>query len=184
MRYIAAFIYMLMLSNAPQSDAIETYNMHDGKVNLSFDLHLGKMTANSEDVSSSFSIQDEKVIFNVGINSFRFSNPVLDHQFKHVYMEVEKFPKTTFEGTISEPIDLKSVSPQKVIVNGVLKMHGVTQTKQIPAIITVRNDEIEVDSEFIVKASEHGISIPSSYFVSGEDKIKVGIDVIYKKIKK
>ena len=175
---ISTFLFFFTQSN---QDAVYTYVSENGNVELVFDLALGAMNAQTDKAQSGLDIKSDEVDFVIKVNSFRFSNPILEQQFKHVYMESDKYPETVFNGQIKGGINFKSTAPQNVKVNGVLDMHGVKKAKIIPAVITVKNDQIHVVTDFVIKASEHNIDIPTSFFNNGKDEIKVNMNVTYKK---
>lgn len=159
----------------------EVYNSKRGKVALSFDLSLGKMSANTDNIYSILDLNAEAVIFNVDIKSFEFDNPLVEQQFKTVYMEADKFPKTTFVGKLTKKIDLNSRQDQEIEVNGILDMHGINIQRKVSAIVSITDTDIRVRSEFLIKASDHGIEIPAALFADGHDQIKVVLDATYAK---
>lgn len=176
-------IILLLLSSfiIKETQPNITYSTKNGRVSLNFDLTIGKMDAKTNKAHSTMDIKTEAVLFNIKVSTFQFSNPILEQQFKDVYMEVEKYPETTFAGKIRGNVDFKSDKPQKVIVDGVLGMHGITKKRSIPATITFSGDKVKVYSKFKVKASEHKIAIPSGFFTSGKDEIQVVLNIDYTK---
>lgn len=166
------------------SPTFYSYSTKTGNVSLFFDLTVGEMTASTSEAHSTIDIRTDAVIFNMKVESFAFSNPILEQQFKEVYMEVQKYPETTFAGKIRGSLDFNNPNPQKVIVDGILGMHGVTKPRSIPATFILSSDgRARVVSEFTVKASDHDINIPTSFFNSGKDEIVVKIKADYVKDK-
>ena len=159
----------------------EIFNSKKGEVALSFNLSLGQMSANTDHIYSILDLNAHAVIFNVDIESFHFNNPLVEQQFKTVYMEVDKFPKTTYVGKLAKEIDLDNREEQHIEVNGVLEMHGVSTQRKINASVQVSDDEIEVKSKFMVNASSHGIDIPAELFTDGKDEISVILNAAYKR---
>lgn len=164
-----------------KDDSSSSYSTKAGKVILFFDLTVGQMNASTNKANSTLDIQTDAVLFNMKVRSFEFSNPILEQQFKEVYMEVDKYPETTFVGKFKEKINFKIKTPQKVNVVGTLGMHGITVPKTIPATITIDGDKVKIVSTFMVRASEHKIEIPAAFFASGKDEIKVTLDALYTK---
>jgi hypothetical protein len=174
-------IVFFCIASAPIAPS---YSTKAGKVKLGFDLTVGQMEASTNKASSTLDLQSEAVLFNMKIAGFEFSNPILEQQFKETYMEVDKYPETTFIGKIKEKVNFGNKLPQKVTVIGTLGMHGVTKPKVISAVLTVLSaTQIKVLSDFKIKASDHKIDIPAVFFNEGKDEIKVNIDAIYTKDK-
>ncbi|NJO03809.1 MAG: YceI family protein [Bacteroidia bacterium] len=159
----------------------EVYSTRDGKVALHFDLTIGQMEAHTQDVQSTLDVGTEAVIFTIQVKSFLFNNPILEKQFKNVYMEVDKFPETHFRGKIQGKIDFTTQAPQSTTVIGTLMMHGQSQPKEIPATFTLEGEQVRVVSQFPIRASEYGVTIPAAFFTHGKDEILVSIDVVYAK---
>lgn len=157
------------------------YHTLKGEVGLYFDLMVGKMKANTSEAKSSLDVKSDAVIFNMNVKSFHFDNPILEQQFKDVYMEADKYPVTSYMGKIKKGIDFNTTAPQHLEVEGTLSMHGISKKRTIPATITVKGNQIHVKSEFLVNASDHNIEIPTAFFTSGKDEIKVALDVTYQK---
>jgi polyisoprenoid-binding protein YceI len=182
MKFLLSSIIVFFLLATTQKNTLESaYSSKNGKVALFFDLTVGQMNANTNQAQSTLDIQRDAILFNIKVSAFKFSNPILEQQFKEVYMEVDKYPETTFAGKIKQKLNFKTKTPQKVMVDGVLGMHGVTKPRVIPATITIEGDKIRVISDFTVKASDHKIDIPSAFFANGKDEIKVNLDITYTK---
>ncbi|MCU0447309.1 MAG: YceI family protein [Microscillaceae bacterium] len=177
---LSVSVFFLWINN-PQNTFNTSYSSKNGKVGLFFDLTVGQMNATTNQAQSTLDIQRDAILFNIKVDAFKFSNPILEQQFKEVYMEVDKYPETTFVGKIKQKLDFKNKAPQKVMVEGTLGMHGVSRPRTIPATMTLEGDKIRVISDFMVKASDHKIDIPSAFFANGKDEIKVSLDITYTK---
>ncbi len=106
-------------------------------------------------------VEKKEVVFFITNNSFQFPNKLMQEHFNEKYMESEKFPYSTFKGTIQDAIDLKVAGVYKVKVKGKLTIHGVEQERIIDGTVTVSNGKIDVVSDFKVKVADHNIEIPS-----------------------
>ena len=74
----------------------------------------------------------------------------MEEDFNDNYIESDKYPRSTFNGTIT---DIKDVNLNKdgsypVIVTGDLTIHGVTKKITAPSTITISNGNISATASF------------------------------------
>ena len=107
---------------------------------------------------------------------------LMQEHFNENYMESDKYPKSTFKGTIT---DLNTVNFTKdgtynVSVTGDLNMHNVTKKVTTPGTVTIKSGKISITSVFSVLLSDYNIEIPK--VVEGnisktiEIKVNVALD--------
>lgn len=111
-------------------------------------------------VNTIITIENKSLVFLIPNKSFNFPNKLMQEHFNEKYMESEKYPFSTFKGTVQENIDLKVNGEYKVTVKGKLTIHGVEQERTISGTITVSEGKLELTSNFKVKNADHKIEIP------------------------
>ena len=104
----------------------------------------------------------QEITFSVDISSFVFYRLLMQEHFNKKYMESDRFPRASFKGRFTEKIDLSKKGKYAVTVQGILDIHGKKSKREIDGTITVGQETILLESDFIVNTSEHGIRIPSS----------------------
>lgn len=115
--------------------------------------------------------------FSVPIQSFRGFNTDLQRQhFNDNYMESTKYNKASFTGKIIEQVNWSADSVYTVRAKGELDIHGQKQTRIIKAKLSVRKNEVQIDTDFNVPLADHNISIPR--IVS--QKIATEIDIKFR----
>ncbi|MDB4902927.1 MAG: polyisoprenoid-binding protein [Mucilaginibacter sp.] len=117
--------------------------------------------------------------FSVAISSLQFDKAFMQQHFNSDYMESDKYPKAIFKGKIQEHVDVTKEGTYIVNAAGELTIHGVTQTRIIPGILTVKNGVITMTSEFIVKCGDHHIDIPQILFYHIAENIKINVSATY-----
>ena len=102
-------------------------------------------------------------------------------------METDKFPKSTFAGSITDikNVNLKKDGSYDVNVSGKLTIHGITKDVNTKAVINVTNGGLSLaKASFGVNLSDYGITIPGAVKdkVSTDAKIEISTTLaIYKK---
>ena len=129
----------------------------------------------SETATTLINLEKKDIAFMIQNNSFQFPNKLMQEHFNEKYMESEKYPISSFRGNIQENIDLKVAGVYQVTVNGKLTIHGITLDRTIPGTLTVKEGSILLESNFIVKNSDHKIEIPSLVATKIADELNVKV---------
>jgi len=117
--------------------------------------------------------------FEAAIKSFAFSNPRIQEHFNNSsWMDSDKFPKSTFTGTITNlaKVNFAKAGTYTADVDGTLTIHGIEQKIKTTAVITVKDGgAISTTSEFSVKLEDYKVDGPAvgAGKVSREPKITV-----------
>lgn len=117
--------------------------------------------------------------FSVAIRSFQFDKSLMQEHFNSDYMESDRYPRAMFKGKIQERPDVTKDGAYPVNATGELTMHGVTQTRTVPGIITVKNGVVSMKSEFMVKCADHHIDIPRVVFRRIARSLKITVSATY-----
>lgn len=128
---------------------------------------------------SLLNIATRELAFRIPIQSFKFSNGLMQEHFNENYMESDQYPQATFKGTITEAIDLSQEGTYQVNVRGQLMVHGVSQDRTIGGTIRVKARQIEVASAFIIPVKDHRIRIPNDKITKISQDIKVKVSAAY-----
>ena len=144
---------------------------------------LEDIDANSKEVGSIINTEKNQIAFSVLNKSFKFDNSLMEEHFNEKYMESEKFPSSTFSGTINEQIDYLQDTDKKITVTGKLKIHGVEKVITIPGFIRIAKGKINLQTQFAVKTADYNIDIPTLIFEKIAQEIKVTVSSIYPLIK-
>jgi polyisoprenoid-binding protein YceI len=137
--------------------------------------------ADNKTVIASLDTKTGKIAFEANIKNFDFANPRIQEHFNSaVWMDSEKFPTATFQGTIA---DLNAVNFTKdgkyaVKVKGELTIHGVTKPVETTASVTVSKATINATADFSIKLEDYGVNGPSiaAGKVSKDPKISVAAE--------
>lgn len=104
---------------------------------------------------------NKSVAFSLLLKSFNFRKELMEEHFNEDYVESEKFPKATFSGSYEGNVDLSKPGHYSVTVKGKLSLHNVTREIEIPADITVSNNNLTGTSSFSVNPGDFNIQIPA-----------------------
>lgn len=94
------------------------------------------------------------------MNQFEFPKKLMQEHFNENYIESEKYPKSTFKGTIANFSNIKENETIETQVKGIMTIHGVAREVFIPTILTKKDGNIMMTGKFIIKLKDYKIKIP------------------------
>jgi polyisoprenoid-binding protein YceI len=94
-----------------------------------------------------------------------------DSQLHRQALETDRFPTATF--SLTEPIELPAAAAQGAAVNvtasGDLRLHGVTESVQIPLQARLETDRVVLIGSLDITFADYGIEKPNSFMVLSVD---------------
>jgi len=121
------------------------------------------------------------IAFNLLIRSFEFRKALMQEHFNENFMESDKYPKSTFEGKITnlDKIDFKMDGTYTAEVAGNLTVHNVTRPLKVTGTIEVRGSLVTARAKFIATPQEYNITIPAVVEKNIAKEIEVTVDMPY-----
>jgi hypothetical protein len=110
------------------------------------------------------------------IKDFHFKNALMEEHFNENYMETERFPNSSFSGTLTGISSYSTDGKYNVTAKGWLEIHGVKNLIQIPGSITIQNQKLILHSVFTVKLVDYKIKVPSLYITNIAEQIEITFD--------
>jgi hypothetical protein len=172
-KYLFIFIFLLPGFVLRAQDVFS-----DSKMKIAFfsETPVENIDAHSSEGSGALNIKSKQVYATVRIKSFEFKRELMQEHFNENYLESDKYPDGSFNGTITDEVDFTKPGAYKVTASGKLTMHGVAVNRTIPLTITVNDNQITVHSEFMVHIADHKITIPTLVIQHIAEDVKVTID--------
>ena len=163
MKKIKVTITLLLVIATLTVNAQSKLFTRNGKINFFSKTTAENIDADNNEVFSMIDPQKKSVAFQLLNTGFKFERALMQEHFNENYIESSKFPKTTFQGIItdSSKVDFNKDGKYDVSISGSLTMHGVTKKNDIKAIIIVSGKNVTGKSNFIIKLSDYNIKIPT-----------------------
>jgi hypothetical protein len=120
----------------------------------------------------------------IPISSFVFAKPLMQEHFNENYMETDKFPAAFFRGKINEKIDYGKDGEYKVTATGKITIHGVEKDKTIEGTLTVKGEQIMIQTKFMVHVADFKIEVPSLYVQNIAEDVAVKLNATLEPFKK
>lgn len=166
------------------SYAQERYMTRTGKVSFVSEAPLEKFDAKNSQALSVLDAKTGQLEFSVLMKSFEFEKALMGEHFQEKYVESDKFPKSTFKGTIT---DISSVNFSKdgsypVSYKGSFSLHGVTKDVSGKGVFEVKGGKLVGRSSFGILLEDYKIEIPSVVKDKIAKEVIVTVDAEYAKM--
>lgn len=118
----------------------------------------------SQTAVSSLDLDSMKVAIKARNTTFAFPNKLMQEHFNENYMESDKYPTSSFRGTLAgmDRAAFEAGRKVTVIVDGQLDVHGVSKGYRTTGYLQKAPDgSVSGETKFFVKIADHGIKIPT-----------------------
>lgn len=171
------FILAFLLIGISRLNAQDLWFTRTGNISFHAGTSLEDIDGINNEVASLLNAKTGDIAFTVLVKSFHFTRSLMEEHFNENYMESTKFPKSTFNGRISDPgkVNFSKDGTYPVNIEGDLSIHGITKKINTPATIKVTGGKINAMSTFTVLMSDYNIAIPGVVAdkISKEAKVEV-----------
>lgn len=138
------------------------------------------IAAENKKSSALLDLSTRQVAFSIPIIDFQFERHLMQEHFNEKYMDTEKYPKATFQGSVIN-VNQNGKGQQNVSAKGRLTIHGVTKEVEIPGSLEITGDsKVVIKSTFKVLLKDYNISIPQILWQNIAEEIEVKVDFTFK----
>lgn len=129
--------------------------------------------AENSTTTSILDISTGKVAVLALIKGFRFKNALMEEHFNENYIESDKYPKATFNGTIKDFSIGNLDSKKEFTASGDLTIHGKTKAIDVTIMLIKKDDTFLLETQFSVAPGDFDIDIPGVVKEKISDKINI-----------
>lgn len=150
----------LSLSNAFAQKKI--YSTTTGTTFFDAGTGIENISATNKSTTSVFDAISGQIQFKIMNKGFEFWSQLMQDHFNENYMESEKYPKSTFTGSIKNisKVNFSKDGSYPVTVKGTLDMHGVKKEVETTGSFKVAGEQVFGTATFIVELEDYKIIIP------------------------
>lgn len=153
----------------------QKYKTTTGSISFHSHAALEDIDAKNNQVTALLDPSNGGLAFIVLIKSFEFDKSLMQTHFNDNYMNSDTYPKSTFEGKISNNADVNygRNGSYDVTVTGKLTIRGVTKDVSATGTATVNGTSITLKSSFKIKLEDYGIKNDKVKNISSEIEVNV-----------
>lgn len=157
----------------------QKYSAESGMITFFSDATLEDIKAENKKVVSLFNSATGAIAFSVPIVEFQFEKSLMQEHFNEKYLESEKYPKASFQGTIAD-FKMDAIGEQKVQARGKLTIHGVTNEITVPGTFQNKDGKVLMAAKFIVRLEDYKVEIPQLMWQNIAEEVEVSLNFIFK----
>ena len=178
MRIFLPYLITVIFSAASISHSIaQVFSGNNGIIRFESDAPLELISASSNELKGAINLEDGSFAFTLDNGSFKgFNSPLQQEHFYENYIEVDKYPRSTFTGKIIEPIG-QGQGEFSVRAKGILNIHGVEQERIIRSVLTLEEGKTTLQATFTLMLRDHNIEIPRVVNQKIAEEITVSVEL-------
>lgn len=175
--FAGVLVMLISVSTAGQGK----YLTNNGYIRFYSHTVIEDITAENNKVASVIDASSGEVAIIVTMSAFEFEKKLMQEHFNENYVESEKFPKATFNGTIKNNSEVKydSKGTYKVTVAGEMTIHGTTLPVSSEGSIVVTSSGIEAYTKFMLNPEDYNIKIPKVVRKNISEKMEITAELKY-----
>lgn len=170
----------LLLIFALNLQSQQTYLTREGKITFNASTPLEDIRAENQQVNAIWIPEEGALALLLLIEDFSFRSALMQEHFNENYMESERFPKATFQGTLSPMTLLSQSLPYSGTVEGELTIHGVSRRVSSQISLSQTSDGVRLETTFKVRPEDHKIEVPRLMFKKIAQEVEVDVTLLLK----
>lgn len=139
----------------------QVYMTRTGYVSFSSKASMENIKAENKQLLAIINIEKKELAFMVLMKGFEFKKELMQTHFNENYIESDKYPKASFNGTYTGDVDSKNGTPTTVNVKGSFTLHGVTKEIEVTATLQLLNGTLNGSAIFKASPEDYNITIPN-----------------------
>jgi polyisoprenoid-binding protein YceI len=178
MKKLLILILPALFLSSVQAQKLVSRNSH---IWFSASTPLEDIVAHNRQAVSILDPANGTLAFNLLVKSFEFKVALMQEHFNENYLESDKYPKSTFQGKITNngDINYKKDGTYKADVSGDLTIHNVSRPVTATGTVDVKDGAVTTKAQFIVKPVDYDITIPSVVENKIAKEVEVNVEAHY-----
>lgn len=158
----------------------QKYKTTTGSISFHSHAALEDIDAKNNQATALLDPSNGGLAFIVFIKSFEFDKSLMQDHFNDNYMNSDTYPKSTFEGSITNNHDVNygKNGTYNVNVSGKLTIRGVTKDVSSAGTATVSGTSITLKSSFKIKLEDYGIKNDKVKNISSDIEVTVNSTLV------
>ena len=173
--FLAACCFSIHIASAQMLAA------QNGSISFYSKTPMEDISAKNVKVAGLLNIANRQIVIRAMMKDFDFPNNLMEEHFNENYVESDKFPKSTFSGTINEAVDFSKPGSYPATATGTLEIHGVSKPKTISGTLVVNADKsVTLSASYPILLEDHDIKRPSIVMMKIAEKVDCKADLVFK----
>lgn len=171
---------LLLIACTSYTFAQKVYTKN-GSISFFSKTEMEDIKAENNQVMSVLNLQTGELQFSLLVKNFHFPKALMEEHFNENYLESEKYPKSSFKGTIADigKVKLSADGTYPVTVTGDLTIHNVTNKVSTKGTLTVKGGKVTGHCVFIAALADYKVEIPKLVEKNISKTIEITVHCLY-----
>jgi len=173
--FLAALLSAATFQGRPLPESFVEYRASDGHNHWSGRAPISSLQLNFDDDN----LMGARLVVVVEPGQFDSGNFIRDAQARSSVFNIARYPTIIFTVTrISADLNnLPSGATRRLMMRGILAMHGVERSLEVPVTVSRNGNSFSASGEFRVLLSDFGMARPRFFHLIVEDLVEVAFSV-------
>jgi len=168
-------IVISLLLTASISSAPSEWKISSGKVFFKSETDYETITGEGDSIQGMLDVTSKKIKIEINLGNIKTANKLQTSHLQDNYFEIDKYPISTFEGSV---LDVKENG--EVSALGTLQLHGIKKENiTLTGKIEKTLNGLEQVSYFTISLKDYQIEVPKLVFLKVNPIIQVKVKILW-----
>jgi len=154
-------LWLALAASMPVLARGQIYTTSTGEISFHSHTFLEDIDAVNQHVYAAIDPGKKNMAFILRMKGFNFKRKLMQEHFNENYVESDKYPNASFEGTFTGELDKSKEGSYPVTVKGKMTIHGVTRDVEAPGTMVIKDGNILGTATFKLNPADYKIDIPA-----------------------
>ncbi|NNE36588.1 MAG: YceI family protein [Rhodothermales bacterium] len=179
-KLLALTVWGLCSMGADLAYAQQAFAAERGHVEFRSSVPLHSFSGRSDHLTGRISLADSTVDFYVDLTTLKTGNGKRDKDMRKT-LKTKEYPFAEFFGTLTTPFDSLDTEPQRALVRGIFKIHGIERELEVAGTLQLTGDELRLNAAWELSLADYEIKPPRLLIIKVADTQRVSIETELKR---
>jgi DUF917 family protein len=172
------YLLLIFLTGSMLSLSAQKFITKTGVIEIYSQTPVYTFKGVNKKVGSILDAEVGEIVISTLIRSFTFEEALVEERFNGIYIDPDKYPKSTFQGKITDykKIDFSIDGSYGITIEGKLTINGITNYIKERGTITIKNGYLFAKTEFEISLKAFKINVEKAY---KQDNVQLKIHLDY-----
>lgn len=156
----------------------QRYSAKDGEVVFISTAPLQEFRGVSPNLTGQVDFESRGVSFFIDLETLDSGNRRRDRDMRQIYLETQRHPFATFQGTFVEPLNPQTLRADSVRVEGIFTLRGIEKPITIRGLVTREGSALRVRATWPLLLGDFGIERPRILFYQVSETLTLTLDIL------
>ena len=159
------YLFLTILIGSVLSSSAQKFISKTGVIEINSRIPVYTIKGVNNKVASILDVEIGEIYASTLIRSFKFEEALVEERFNEIYLEPDKYPKSTFQGKITDykKIDFSKNGSYDILIECKLTIHGKTNYIKERGKLVIKDGVISANTVITISLKSYEIKIEDAY---------------------